>query len=67
MEASSSSSGSSAPGGSARTGPSAVSAGSSLGGDAAGHDPFAERPELYVGAAFGGGVLAAVVLRLLAR
>ena len=31
------------------------------------HDAFAERPELYVGAAFAGGLAAALILRLLSR
>jgi hypothetical protein len=30
-------------------------------------DPFDERPELYVGAAFAGGFVAAMILRRLAR
>lgn len=41
--------------------------GSPAGADAAGHDAFAERPELYVGAAFAGGLLLAAVLRMLGR
>jgi len=42
--------------------------GSPAGGDAAaGHDAFAEKPELYVGAAFAGGLLVAGVLRYLGR
>lgn len=35
--------------------------------DAAEPDAFAQRPELYVGAAFAGGVALAGVLRLLGR
>jgi hypothetical protein len=31
------------------------------------HDPFAERPEAYVGAAFAGGLALALLLRRLAR
>ncbi len=31
------------------------------------HDPFAERPEVYVGAAFAGGLVLAGLLRLLGR
>lgn len=31
------------------------------------HDPFAERPEAYVGAAFAGGLVLAVILRRFAR
>ena len=31
------------------------------------HDAFAERPELYVGAAFAGGLAVALILRLLSR
>jgi hypothetical protein len=43
-------------------------AGSPLGADlAAGHDAFAERPEVYVGAAFAGGFLFAQFLRWLRR
>ncbi len=42
-------------------------AGSPTGGDEAGHDAFAERPELYVGAAFAGGLLLAAVIRVLGR
>ncbi len=34
---------------------------------AADHDPFAERPEVYVGAAFAGGLVLAGLLRLLGR
>ncbi len=34
---------------------------------AAGHDAFAERPEVYVGAAFAGGLALAALLRLLGR
>lgn len=34
---------------------------------AADHDPFAERPEIYVGAAFAGGLALAGLLRLLGR
>jgi len=34
---------------------------------AADHDPFAERPEVYVGAAFAGGLVLAGVLRFLGR
>jgi len=34
---------------------------------AADHDPFAERPEVYVGAAFAGGLALAVLLRLIGR
>jgi hypothetical protein len=30
-------------------------------------DPFAERPEAFVGAAFAGGLLAALILRRFAR
>jgi hypothetical protein len=30
------------------------------------HDPFAERPEAYVGAAFAGGLVLALLLRRLA-
>jgi hypothetical protein len=37
------------------------------GADAAGHDAFAEKPELYVGAAFAGGLLVAGLLRYLGR
>jgi hypothetical protein len=33
----------------------------------AARDPFAERPELYVGAAFAGGLAVAGLLRLLGR
>jgi len=44
------------------------SVGSPAGADAAaGHDAFAEKPELYVGAAFAGGLLVAGVLRYLGR
>jgi len=43
-------------------------AGSPAGADAAaGHDAFAEKPELFVGAAFAGGLLVAGVLRYLGR
>jgi hypothetical protein len=41
--------------------------GSHGGADLAGHDAFAEKPELYVGAAFFGGLLVAGVLRYLGR
>ena len=41
--------------------------GSPQGADIAGHDAFAEKPELYVGAAFAGGLLVAGVLRYLGR
>ncbi|MEK6278576.1 MAG: hypothetical protein AABM29_11255, partial [Actinomycetota bacterium] len=41
--------------------------GSPEGADLAGHDAFAEKPELYVGAAFAGGLLVAGVLRYLGR
>ena len=34
---------------------------------AAEHDPFAERPEVYVGAAFAGGLALAVLLRVIGR
>jgi hypothetical protein len=34
---------------------------------AADHDAFAERPEVYVGAAFAGGLALAALLRLLGR
>jgi hypothetical protein len=34
---------------------------------AADHDPFAERPEVYVGAAFAGGLALAMLLRLIGR
>jgi hypothetical protein len=37
------------------------------GADQAGHDAFADKPELYVGAAFAGGLLVAGVLRYLGR
>ncbi|CAN5509780.1 hypothetical protein BH20ACT19_BH20ACT19_10780 [soil metagenome] len=42
-------------------------AGSPAGGDEAGHDAFAERPELYVGAAFAGGLVLAALLRVLGK
>jgi len=42
-------------------------AGSPEGADLAGHDAFAEKAELYVGAAFAGGLLVAGVLRYLGR
>ena len=35
--------------------------------DQAAHDSFAERPEVYVGAAFAGGLAIAGLLRLLGR
>lgn len=35
--------------------------------DAASPDPFAERPELYVGAAFAGGIVLAGLLKVLSR
>jgi hypothetical protein len=41
--------------------------GSPEGADLAGHDAFAEKPELYVGAAFAGGLLVAGLLRFLGR
>jgi hypothetical protein len=41
--------------------------GSPAAADAAGHDAFADRPELYVGAAFAGGLAVAGLLRLLGR
>ena len=41
--------------------------GSPAAADAAGHDAFAERPELYVGAAFASGLALAGLLRLLGR
>ncbi len=34
---------------------------------AAEHDPFAERPEVYVGAAFAGGLVLAGLLRVFGR
>ena len=34
---------------------------------AADHDPFAERPEVYVGAAFAGGLALAGLLRFIGR
>jgi hypothetical protein len=49
-------------------GEQAPSPGSPLGADlAAEHDPFAERPELYVGAAFAGGFLLAQLIRWVRR
>jgi len=43
-------------------------AGSPSGADiAGGHDAFADKPEIYVGAAFAGGLLVAGVLRYLGR
>ena len=42
-------------------------AGSPEAADIAGHDAFAEKPELYVGAAFAGGLLVAGLLRYLGR
>ncbi len=50
--------------------PGAAAAGSTspTGADqAADHDDFAERPEVYVGAAFAGGLALAGLLRLLGR
>ena len=41
--------------------------GSPTAADEAGHDAFAERPELYVGAAFAGGLLVATVLRVIGK
>ncbi len=51
------------------TPPEGPATGSSpAGADAAArHDAFAEKPELYVGAAFAGGLLVAGVLRYLGR
>ncbi|MEK6228320.1 MAG: hypothetical protein AABM31_03210 [Actinomycetota bacterium] len=56
-------------GGDAPTGadPGFAPVGSPEGADLAGHDAFAEKPELYVGAAFAGGLLVAGVLRYLGR
>jgi hypothetical protein len=41
--------------------------GSPAAADAAGHDAFADRPEIYVGAAFAGGLALAGLLRFLGR
>lgn len=52
----------------ARKPPAAAPGGSPAAADeAAEPDAFAERPELYVGAAFAGGLVLAGVLRLLGR
>ena len=51
----------------ADAGPGFAPVGSPEGADIAGHDAFAEKPELYVGAAFAGGLLVAGVLRYLGR
>ena len=40
---------------------------SPLGAASAGDDPFAERPEAFVGAAFAGGLALALIMRRLAR
>ncbi len=57
-----------APGGEQSAGPSASGpAGESpLQADAADPDPFAERPEAFVGAAFAGGFALALLLKRLA-
>jgi hypothetical protein len=50
--------------------PAAAAAGSTSPADAdqaADHDAFAERPEVYMGAAFAGGLALAALLRLLGR
>jgi hypothetical protein len=57
------------PGGERSAGPSASrssSAETPLQAASADHDPFAERPEAYVGAAFAGGLVLALLLRRLA-
>ena len=54
-------------GASSESDPGYAPVGSPEGADIAGHDAFAEKPELYVGAAFAGGLLVAGVLRYLGR
>ena len=49
------------------TPPSAAPTGSATAADEAGHDAFAERPEVYVGAAFAGGLLLATVIRVFGK
>jgi len=49
------------------TPPPAAPPGSATAADEAGHDAFAERPEVYVGAAFAGGLLLATVIRVLGK
>ncbi len=54
-----------AEGGDSPADPGYAPVGSPEGADHAGHDAFAEKPELFVGAAFAGGLLVAGVLRYL--
>lgn len=51
----------------AATEPNTPAPGSPTAADEAGHDAFAERPEVYVGAAFAGGLLVATVLKVLGK
>jgi hypothetical protein len=50
-----------------RTAPSGSPAGQSPLSVGSEEDPFAERPEAYVGAAFAGGLALALIVRRLAR
>ena len=51
----------------APAGPPPAPVGSPSAADEAGHDAFAERPELYVGAAFAGGLIVATILRVIGK
>jgi len=56
-----------APAAAASSPASPAAASSSSSSDAASPDPFVERPELYVGAAFACGIVLAGLLRVMSR
>jgi len=49
------------------TRPRSTTSGKGASNGAGDHDPFTERPEIYVGGAFAGGLALAVLLRLIGR